>query len=129
MEKKFLNKNTYDFYRKFKDYSAKGILSEVVIGSKNKKIKLKNGKDLKRYEGSQAKELVSRISRRSEIDKPDTYHVSYPVFCDGEELVYQGYKDWNIERLRKVLDYMRNRGLIKRYTISKQGDSYFNIKG
>jgi hypothetical protein len=117
MEKKFLNQNTYDFYGRFKKYVKENILSEVIIGSKNKKVKLKNGKILNSYHGNQVRELSQRINRN--INSDGATDAMYVTIVKNNRIVVQFYKDWDYNRLDAVLKYLEKRGSIREYDITK----------
>lgn len=64
----YLCDDAYEFYEEFKKLESDGHITEVKIGSGNKKIKVYNGGLRLMYTGDDVQKLARRINRRISIE-------------------------------------------------------------
>ena len=63
MKENYLSEQAYAFYQEFKKMQNEGKVSEVIFGSKNRKITVKNGSRIIHFEGDETPILAKRIYR------------------------------------------------------------------
>lgn len=120
MNKNFLDKESHEFYRRFKELSKEGQEIEVIMGAKERKLTIKSASKTIKYDGGLARELLKRVHRNISEDTPDSTHIVMHLNSDDAKNreIRLMYKHWNKNRVSLALSEMKKRKWIYEFSIS-----------